>query len=114
MKEPTLENLTLMVWSDCEKNKHHLKILNKISDQYHIIGIQLGLDQAEINNFYKKAHEDNVECCIQIFSKWIENDGCRSKFPKTWRGLRALLDVIEKQSVETELLKALATYGIYM
>lgn len=113
MKEPTLSNLTLIIWTDRQKVKHELKILRRICDQSYMIGILLDLEISEIDG-YMQQRRDDYTCCTRIFKKWIDNGGLEPNYPKTWKGLCSLLHAIDRDAVESELLAALASRGIHI
>lgn len=89
--------------------RHKLEIMKRISTKYATIGILIGLDLAEVHT---EQNNDSYQCCVRVFSKWIENNGSPPKYPKTWTGLCQLLYAINELAVEEELKEALSSLGI--
>ena len=104
-----MENLTSFVWTDSCKMRHKLEITKRVSAKYATIGILIGLDLAEVHS---KQNNDSYTCCVRVFSKWIANNGCPPKYPKTWTGVCQLLYAINELSVEEELKEALESFGM--
>jgi hypothetical protein len=107
-----MENLTLITWTDDNNRAHRLEIVSRICSEYHNTAIQLGQSINDVDNYMSKSNRDIQECCIRIFTRWMDNDGHLPTYPNSWVGICRLLYAIRMCNVEDELIKALASYGI--
>ena len=112
VKEPTMENLTLIWWKDDSNETQKLEIISRIRNEFQRAALQLGQTMNDVDGYLRMSNNDTMECCNRIFTRWINNDGYAPTYPKTWEGVCRLLYALGMCGVEDELIKALASHEI--
>ena len=107
--KPDLGFLSLYKWKECGKQKK-LEIIKNISAQWQTLGFRVGLTLEECDEIESQDNKIHSKCCVRVFSKWIERNGCRD-YPLSWQGLYDLLCDIDKDAVAEKLKRALASLG---
>lgn len=110
--KPDLSFLTLFKWKDGQGVVQRLRIIKKVSAEWRELGRLIGFGAADLRRIDRLEHLDNVECCVDVFNHWIDNDGHPTNYPLTWQGLYDLLCDIEHDTVASYMKMALVSRGV--
>ena len=102
---PDLCNLTLIRWRDNQGDTKRCRVIRSIFPKWHEVGRILGMGAAELSAISLKNQKDPEPCCIDVVTKWLEDDSPR--YPLTWEGVFELLDDIDEAILASELQNAL-------
>ena len=69
----------------------------------------MGQDLSTLQRDRMVTLNDNMQCCEQVFDRWIKGGGSPPDFPLTWKGVYDLLNAVEYGEEAKHLRKALAT-----
>ena len=85
-------------------SKPKMKDLNKYSElakEWYFLGVQLEVDEAELDKIYDKYHDDRMQM-IKMFAAWLE----KGENPTYRKLIKALLD-LNKRDIAASLCKDL-------
>ena len=68
-------------------------IAQQAKSKWRLIGIRLGMDQAEIEQIIHKCSGDDSRCSSELFRKWAAQE-LSTSHPFTWESIIAALDNI--------------------
>lgn len=88
-----------------------LDVIKKVSFKWHLLGLRLGQDLGELDNYGKESFSDYCTCCVRVFSHWIGNDGYPPDYPLSWEGVYNVLVAIDQSGVAEKMKKELAKKG---
>ena len=79
-------------------------IAQQVRRKWRLIGIHLGVDQAELEQITHECSGDHSLCCSELFRKWSTQEVSTSS-PFTWKGVIEALDndVVRESSLAREL-----------
>ena len=79
-------------------------ITQQVGHKWRLLGIHLGLDQAELDQITHECSSDNSLCCSELFRKWAVQEVSTS-CPFTWKGVIEALDngVVRESSLARQL-----------
>ena len=67
------------------------QISQQVAHKWRLIGLQLGVDPAELDQIAYECGSDHSQCCSVLFSKWAAGEVTAS-CPFTWKGVIETLD----------------------
>ena len=67
------------------------RIASLVGYKWYLVGLHLGVDQAELKRIYLRYKGDGSLCCFELFQKWAAEEVSTS-CPFTWKGLIETLD----------------------
>ena len=68
-----------------------VQISQQVAHKWRLIGLQLGVDPAELDQIDYECGSDLSQCCSELFRKWAAGEVTAS-CPFTWRGVIETLD----------------------
>ena len=79
-------------------------VAQQVRRKWHLIGIHLGVDQAELEQITHECSGDHSLCCFELFRKWSTQEVSTSS-PFTWKAVIEMLDndVVRESSLAREL-----------
>ena len=79
-------------------------IVQQVGHKWRLIGMHLGVDQAELEQITHECGGDHSLCCSELFRKWAAQEVSTSS-PFTWKGVIEALDngVVKESSLAREL-----------
>ena len=79
-------------------------IAQQVRHKWCLIGMHLGVDQAELEQITHECSSDNSRCCSELFRKWSTQEVSASS-PFTWKAVIEALDndVVRESSLAREL-----------
>ena len=100
-----------MKWKESENGElFELRIYDSAKAKWDRIGRSLGFDEGHIESIGDDARNNYSRVC-KVFQEWFENAGGlpnHEKYPKTWKGLIALLADSGLKELSDKLKEALA------
>ena len=92
------------------KNKAKFKLASKIGSIWSIIGSRLGLEPDFLDCVIEERTNDRR--LYRVMQKWFANAGQlpnADEYPRTWQGLRNLLDNCEQEEIANEYFEFLSS-----
>ena len=86
------------------KTGERYRLSDKISSKWRMIGTLLGIEDDLLDSI-DMDHGYNDKKLRRVLGKWFENAGQmnnRDEYPLTWKGLKILLEDIEKAEIAKE------------
>ena len=79
-------------------------VAQQVRRKWRLIGIHLGVDQAELEQITHECSGDHSLCCSELFRKWSTQEVSISS-PFTWKAVIEMLDndVVSESSLAREL-----------
>ena len=65
---------------------------------WHLLGVKLGLKLHELGTIEKDYHRDNLRCKHEMLGRWLQS----SKLP-TWKAVTGALDSMEEQAIASKI-----------
>ena len=81
----------------------HKLVIPKVAAKWKMVADYLQIDQTMIDIIEEQYKNDPVQCCTELFRKWI-NSNC-GQGPKCWSTLITILKEIEDFTVVTERIE---------
>ena len=66
-------------------------IVQQVAHKWRLVGLQLGVDSAELDQIASECGSDSSQCCSKLFRKWAAGEVTVS-CPFTWKGVIEALD----------------------
>ena len=85
-------------------DEQRTSIAQQVRHKWRLIGMRLGVDQAELEQITHECSGDHSLCCSELFRKWSTQEVSTSS-PFTWKGVIEALDndVVRESSLAREL-----------
>ena len=103
--------LSLIKWKETEDGEvQQLRIYDSAESKWDRIARSLGFEEGHIESIGGDCHKNYARVC-KVFQEWSENAGNlpnHNQYPKTWKGLIALLSDSALKDLSDKLEKALA------
>ena len=92
------------IYNRVPTEKQRNLIAELVKHKWRLIGIHLGVDQAELEQITHDCHGDDSRCSSELFRKWAAEEVSKS-CPFTWKGLIEALDndVVKESSLARDL-----------
>jgi len=101
----TIQNLTLLKWTDSNGQDHSLKLKNAISPKWREVGDLLGVDSSRLDGIHMHRGGDVQLCCRDVLLEWLQMK--ETSYSVNWEGFLVLLKDIELNSTAMKLQEAL-------
>ena len=98
----TIDNLTLMKWSDDSNRKHRLHLIDEISPKWKEASDLLGLSTSRTGSI-EMTHRDARTCCREVMAEWLNHADGVYNYPATWEGLCELLNDLNLSCLSKQL-----------
>ena len=94
----------VQIYEAVPTEEQRIFIAQQVRRKWHLIGVYLGVDQAEIDQITHECSGDHSLCCFELFRKWSTQEVSTS-CPFTWMGVIEALDnnVVRESSLAREL-----------
>ena len=79
-------------------------IVHYVAHKWRLVGLQLGIDPAELDQIASECGSDQSLCCSELFRKWSARE-ITASCPFTWKGV---IETLDSESVgESSLARSL-------
>ena len=77
------------------------KVASRITDKWYIIGLELDIDQPQLNTIRQSFHQDAIQCFSKVFQLWQN----QADPPFTWATIVGVLrsPIIKENSLAQEI-----------
>ncbi len=97
-----MSNLTLLKWTDSDKKKHKISVIDAISVKWPKVSDLLGFppDETKRIEMNYSAVEDRGR---EVISRWLQCKAETYEYPTTWGGLIELLEDLDMSTLAEEI-----------
>jgi len=100
-----MQYLTVLKWTDSKGQSHSLRLKDKMSSKWHVVGDLLGVDSSRLKSISMNHRGDVEQCCREVLLDWLQME--EPSYSRNWEGLIELLIDLELNNVAKKLNEAL-------